>query len=303
MANSSRRETHSDVQSKSRKRLIRRLLTGTTGVLVLGMTVSWVVASYLIAPQPQVIGDLPADLSGSSITLESTSGSTIAGWHIQASNSRGVVVLLHGMRGTRLSMLRRARLLHSTGFSIVMIDMQAVGESPGEQITLGYLEKHDAQAAVEFAKIQHPNEPIGVIGVSLGGAAAVLASPLGIDALVLESVYPTIDEAIHNRVAEQLGPFSTIPAEILLLQLGPRLRIARSDLRPVDHLPNVGCPVCMLSGTNDLHTTADETRRMFDVTREPKELWMVPGAAHVDLYDISPDLFEQRVLAFLNRHM
>lgn len=278
-------------------------MVATIGVLTLGMIVSWVVASLLIAAQPRVIGELPTDLPGTSIALKSKSGSTIAGWHIRAPTCRGVFVLLHGMRGTRISMLRRARLLHSTGFSIVMIDMQAVGESPGEQITLGYLEKHDAKAAVEFARIQHPNEPIGVIGVSLGGAAAVLASPLRIDALVLESVYPTIDEAIHNRVAEHLGPFSTIPAEILLLQLGPRLGIARSDLRPVDNLPNVGCPVCMLSGTNDLHTTADETRRMFDVTREPKELWMIPGAAHVDLYDISPDLFEQRVLAFLNRHM
>ncbi|MDG2359568.1 MAG: hypothetical protein P8M20_07945 [Planctomycetaceae bacterium] len=64
-------------------------------------------------------------------------------------------------------------LLHGEGYSVVMIDLQAHGEIFGTQITSGHLEKHDARAAVEFARNQHSNESIGV---SLGGAYALLAS-------------------------------------------------------------------------------------------------------------------------------
>jgi fermentation-respiration switch protein FrsA (DUF1100 family) len=200
-------------------------------------------------------------------------------------------------------MLDRARLFYTAGYSVVMIDLQAHGQSPGDHITLGHLEQHDVRAAVEFAREQHPDEAIGVLGVSLGGASAVLASPLGIDALVLESVYPNINDAVHNRVAARLGPFSTIPAELLLAQLTPRLGISPSQLRPIDQLPNVGCPVYVISGAEDRHTTANETREMFEVTREPKELWLVDRAAHEDLYRLSPDEYESRVISFFNQHM
>ncbi len=297
------REIHILARSSRGQRIIRRSVIGMLGLLVVGLFASWVVAGWLVAPHPRVIGDPPTDLPAMSISLVSDSGTTVAGWHIQSQTSKGVVVLLHPIRGSRLSMLERARLLHAAGYSIVMIDLQAHGESPGKQITVGHLEKHEARAAVEFARQKHPNEPIGVVGVSLGGASALLSSPLGIDALVLESVYPNINDSVHNRVAAKLGPFSSIPAELLLVQLRPRLGISLSQLRPIDHVSDVGCPVFLISGTEDRHTTASETKQMFAAARQPKELWLVDGAAHVDLYSVSPEEYKTRVVGFLNQHM
>ncbi len=200
-------------------------------------------------------------------------------------------------------MLDRARMLYGEGYSIVMIDLQGHGESSGDQITIGHLEKHDARAAVEFARLQHPDEPIGVIGVSLGGASALLASPLEIDALVIESVYPDIESAINNRVAARLGPLSGVPAWLLLMQLEPRLGIEKTQLRPIDHVSTIGCPVLVISGTEDVHTTEAETRRIFEAAQERKELWLVDGAAHVDLLTVSPKEYRKRVVQFFARQL
>jgi len=271
--------------------------------LVLGLFASWFVAGKLVESRPQKIGSPPADLRAALISLQSESGAAISGWHIPADDSRGVIVLLHGIRGSRLSMLERARFLNKAGYSIVMIDLQGHGESSGEQITIGHLEKHDAKAAIEFARKQHPKEPIGVIGVSLGGASALLASPLGIDALVIESVYPDIESAINNRVAARLGPLSAIPSWLLLMQLEPRLGIEKSQLRPVDHVPDIGCPVLVISGTKDLHTTAEETKLIFEMARDPKELWLVDGAAHVDLLTAASTEYQLRVTRFFQEHL
>lgn len=272
-------------------------------MLVVGLVASWIVGGWLVAPQPCAIGEPPSDLPATSISLASDSGATVSGWHLRAEGGEGVVVLLHPNRGSRLSMLQRARLLYGAGYSIVMIDLQAHGESPGGHITMGHLEKHDARAAVEFARQEHPNEPIGVVGVSLGGASALLASPLRIDALVLEAVYPTIEEAVHNRVAAKLGPLSSIPAELLLVQLRPRLGISASQLRPIDHLPKVGCPVYLIAGAEDRHTPTAETRAMFAATRQPKALWLIDGAVHEDLHRVSPVEYKTRIVGFLNQHM
>ena len=168
---------------------------------------------------------------------------------------------------------------------------------------MGHLEQHDVRAAVEFARRKHPDEPVAVVGVSLGGAAALLASPLSIDALVLESVYPNIHDAVHNRVAAKLGPLSSFPAWLLLSQLQPRLGISPMDLRPIDHISEIDCPVCVLSGMEDLHTTESETREIYLAAEEPKQLWLVEGAGHVDLFRASPERYRKEVVGFLDRYL
>jgi uncharacterized protein len=173
----------------------------------------------------------------SPIALTSDSAATIRGWHVHATPSNGVVVLLHGIGGSRLSILERSRKLRDSGYLTVLVDLRAHGESAGAEITVGYLERHDVIAAVAFAREQHPNESIGVLGVSLGGA-----SPLDIDALVIESVYPDIDRAVRNRVTQQLGPLAAIPSALLIVQLEPRLGVSRKQLRPIDCLSESTAP-------------------------------------------------------------
>ncbi len=200
-------------------------------------------------------------------------------------------------------MLNRARFLSAAGYSIVMIDFQAHGESSGKQITVGHLEQRDVTATIKFARDQHPEEPVAVIGVSLGGVSALLASPLDVDAMILESVFPTIDAAIHNRVQARLGFLSMVPAEILLLQLEPRLGFAAGQLCPIDHVSTVDCPLFLISGSKDQHTTVKETRRMYEFAREPKQLWLVEGAGHVDLHAFKQNEYERHILKFLAQSM
>lgn len=287
---------------KCRVRILRRVALVLVLLLAAGGMATWIVGGSLVAPRSQHIGAPPDDFPALTISLESESGSTLSGWHFRAEKSHGVIVLLHGIGGSRKSMLGRARFLMRHGYSIVMVDLQAHGESSGNKVTLGYRESCDACAAVQFARDNHPGEPVGLIGVSLGGASALFASPLPIDALIIESVYPDIRRAVHNRVAARIGPIARVPAELLLVQLKPRLGISESDLRPIARLHNVGCPVFVISGSEDDHTTAEETREMFDAALDPKELWLVEGAGHVNLHEVSVDEYERRVLAFLAVH-
>ncbi|MEM9644705.1 MAG: alpha/beta fold hydrolase [Planctomycetota bacterium] len=283
------------------KRMIRRVVIALSCVVIVGLVVSWVVAGALVAPRPRLVGNPPQELNAVAFDAISDSGSLLSGWHTRPESCDGVIVLLHGMGGSRLSMLDRAKMLHDAGYATVMVDLQAHGESPGGTITVGHLEKHDVRAAVDFARRMHPEKPIGIIAVSLGGAAALLASPLQIDAMILESVYPDIHNAIHNRVAHWLGPFSSIPTSLLLIQLQLRLGISPDELRPIDHLPDIECPVFIASGTEDFHTTRSETRAMFSAARKPKRLWLVDGAAHVDLQRFAPLRYRQQVVGFLDR--
>ena len=260
---------------------------------------------FLSSPAPARIGAAPADLPAESVTFASGSGARPSGWFVAGRPGGGAVVLMHGVRGNRLAMLRRARLLHAEGFSVLLFDFQAHGESAGQRITFGRLEGLDAAAAVAFLRQRLPNERIGAIGSSLGGASALLGpAPLPVDALVLESVYPDIGSAIANRVRVVLGPIvgavaARPTAWLFEAILPPFLGMRPAELRPIDHIGKVTAPVMIAAGTRDTRTTMAETRSMFDRAPEPKLLWAVAGAGHVDLEGYGPEEYRARVVAFL----
>lgn len=279
------------------------IVTATALMVVPGVIVTWMAASYFVAAHPEEVGEPPADLPVESLLLDSESGSRLATWHIRSEEPNGVIVLAHPYQGSRLAMVNRARLLSDAGYSVVMMDLQAHGESPGERITIGYLERHDVRAAVEYARQQHPEEPVGVIGFSMGGAATLLATPLQVDALILEAVYPHIHAAVYNRIKAKLGRLAGLPTQGLLMQFKPRLGISVADMSPISHLPHVDCPVLIMSGTADPHTTQADTEAMIAAAAEPMESWMVDGAGHEDLFEYAPDEYAPRVLSFFDRHL
>ena len=192
-------------------------------------------------------------------------------------------------------MLPRARFLHRAGYSVLLFDLQAHGESTGDRITFGIKEGLDVASALDVLRQKAPGERVGVIAVSLGGAAALLGPhPLNVDALVLESVFPTIVQATRNRVG-------SLGTTLLLWQLRPRLGLSPSDLRPIDHIRDVRAPIFVISGDADRHTTPADTRAMFEAANEPKTLWLVPGAAHEDLYAVAGQEYERQILGFFRR--
>lgn len=271
------------------------------GTLLAGFCVCvFLAGSVLIAPAPASIPDTALRLPHETVEFRGPSGNVVHGWFVPAaSDARGTIVLMHGVRANRLSMVGRAEILHRAGYAVVLFDFQAHGESPGDHITMGWLESGDARAAVAYARSRAPGQFVGAIGVSLGGAAALLgAEPLAVDALVLEAVYPDIEAATANRLSMRFGGPGRVLAPLLLLQLKPRLGIGPSDLTPISALSRVHVPVLIIAGGADRHTTPADSARLFAATPEPKQLWMIPGAAHVDFAAYAGQAYEARVLSF-----
>jgi alpha-beta hydrolase superfamily lysophospholipase len=263
----------------------------------------------LSAPAQTTIGAPPPDLKAEAVEFQSASGATIRGWFIAGQPGQGAIVLMHGVRANRLSMVRRARLLSARGFAVLLFDFQAHGTSTGARITFGHLEGRDAAAAVAFTRQRAPGERVGVIGSSLGGAAALLApGGLHVDAMVLESVYPDIGSATVNRikaaVGEPLGSMVSKPvAQLFEVLMAPILGATSFDLRPIDRMADINAPVLVIGGTRDTSTTPEETTAMFARAQPPKYSWLIQGAGHVDAEQYGLEAYHARVFGFLSERL
>jgi fermentation-respiration switch protein FrsA (DUF1100 family) len=268
-------------------------LAATSGVLALG--------DAMTRPAMREAGEPPAGLGASAVRIPTAAGSSVAGWFAPGLPGRGAVLLLHGVRGSRRAMTSRALVLHRMGIATLAIDLPGHGESPAPRITFGANESHGAAAALAWLARSCPGERVGAIGVSLGAASLVLARPEPAPAaVVLESMYPTIEEAVADRLASHVGAPAAMLAPALLWQMPWRLGVTTAQLHPIDVLPSLHSPLLIAAGDVDRHTTLAETQRLFDAARgDPKSLWIVKGAAHVDLHAFAREDYERRVGGFM----
>ena len=271
--------------------------------LLLGVaSASWPLGTKLVEPANHPV-PLPADLPAEVVRLPGP-GHAIAGWWLDWGGSTPIVLLLHAIRADRSSMAGRARLLSDRGFSVLLIDLQAHGETPGSAITLGWRESADVRAALAWLRATAPGRRIGVVGCSLGGAAVLLGpQPAGFDAVVLEAVYPRVSKAVENRIRIRLGAVAPLLTPLLLVQLQPRLHVSPSDLEPIRSIARLGSPVLVVAGSEDRHTTLAESVELFRAAVEPKRLWVVRGARHQDFLSFDPIGYESEVVGFLREHL
>jgi fermentation-respiration switch protein FrsA (DUF1100 family) len=271
-------------------------------VALAGTTTSWFLGSELIQPAMHAVA-LPIGFAAQQVSIPGQ-GHAIAGWWIDNQANTPVVLLLPGIRADRSSMVSRATLLRSRGFSVLLIDLQAHGETPGDEITLGWRESQDVEAALGWLKSRCPDRRIGAIGCSLGGASILIGhQPPGFDAIVLEAVYPRIGRAVENRIRLRVGALAPLLTPLLLAQIPLRLHISPHDLEPIRHIADVGAPVLIAAGSRDEHTTLGESEELYGTAVQPKQLWVVDGGRHQDLLAYDPAGYEDHVIGFLVQYL
>lgn len=284
-----------------RRKLLLLCFAGVLG----GILFSLGVGHWYSKAAPRVIDIKPDGLEVEEVSFQSQTGGELRGWLGETENpteAKGVVLLLHGIRADRRSMVTRARTFSDRGYHVLCLDFQAHGESPGKRITLGHLESQDTSAGVAWLRERYPALPLIVNGTSLGGACAVIASykepP---DALIIESVFSDVATAAGNRLEMKLGKWSRFLHPLLTWQIKPLLGVSPNDLSPAEHIKDCTMPILIIHGTEDRHAQISEGRLLHQNAGGPCEIWELEGQGHEGLYAGDPEEWTRRVMDFLGR--
>lgn len=282
----------------------RWILIGMLSCLIAMVVVIIGIGEVMTGPASTAVESLSSDFPVEAVQIPLNADSSVHGWLARGARGGGVVLLAHSIRSNRLEMLSRARFLNKQGYAVLLIDLQAHGETPGKRITFGVRESEDVEAAVAFLRKTFPYERIAAIGVSLGAAAIVLAKhSLKLDAVVLESLHPTIEEAIENRLRLHLGEYGPALLPLVLTQLSFYLDVPIDQLDPITRIGDLNAPLLLIAGSNDEHTKVPETERLFAAARQPKDIWIVPGAGHFNMHSYAGREYEDHISDFLDRHL
>lgn len=166
---------------------------------LLYLLINYLVARVAIYP-PRVPLYFAPGVSGlpqESVEFESGDGTLIRGWWCEADGDV-VVIACHGYLMNRCELAPLAGLFVEHGVSSLYFDFRAHGKSDGRRSTVGYEERWDVLAAIEWVRQRKPGARIVLFGSSMGAAASVLATgeaPESVHGLILDGVYRRMDEA------------------------------------------------------------------------------------------------------------
>ncbi|HYJ52990.1 MAG TPA: alpha/beta fold hydrolase [Allosphingosinicella sp.] len=275
----------------------RRILIVLALLMIAGLGAAWGFGS--LAGRPYVEAIAPPAPPGRVVRLVAADGVHIEGSFWPGARIDGpAVLLLHGINSSRASFTRHALWLNGLGYAVLAIDFRGHGGSEAVPRTFGLYEARDAAAALDFLRAGNPVRRVGVIGTSLGGAAALLGDrgPLPVQVMVLQAVYPDLRRAISNRIARVAGqPLAWLGEPLLSYQSWPRYGVPPGRIAPIEGLRRFRGPVLIVGGTADSNTTIGDTRAFHEAAPGPKALWLLPGVGHAATGSIFTDDYRRRV--------
>lgn len=265
----------------------------------------------------------PADPSAESLTIATSSGLRLAGslFRTLQGEPRGLILFCHEFNSDRWSALSYCEGLLAAGFHILAFDFRNHGDSdhmPGYRPNcwLTHFEVDDVLAAVDCVagRLDLEYLPLGVFGVSRGGAAALMAAARDprIRRVATDSVYSCDEMLLHFMTRWEslyfpewgLKQFPRWHWRLTFLMIR-----AVSQLRRGCRYANIEAaltrlrdtPLFMLSGKRDTYVGPPITANLYSRSgQNAYPVWIVPDAKHNQSRPTAPDEYDCRLLEFFS---
>lgn len=191
---------------------------------------------------------------GERVEVTSDDGLTLSGVYY-ANDGHRWVIALHGYRGSSQDSLRLAQPYYEEGFQVVMPDLRACGESQGDYVGMGWLDRMDVLDWIDWIVARDPQAAIVVHGISMGAATTMMTAgedtPDNVRAFVEDCGYTSVWDVFSSELQLRFG----LP-EFPLLYTASALADAKAgynfrEASALDQVARCEKPMLFIHGTAD----------------------------------------------------
>jgi uncharacterized protein len=233
----------------------------------------------------------------------------LQGWYLPSRGERAVI-FVHGIGQNRWNMWERipqkAQLFVEHGYDVLVFDLRGHGQSGGDRLGFGWLERNDVRGAVAYVESRgiSPGR-IGLQAHSYGAATALLAAAVepDVSAVVADSAFADIRLLLNHEV--QLRGFPPIFAPGIALVGSQLYGVDLGQIAPISQVATIAPRrILFIHGSADERIPVENSQQLFAAAHnQADELWIVSGAAHVQAFAAEPELYAQKVLAFFDANL
>jgi dienelactone hydrolase len=222
----------------------------------------------------------------------------VRGWIVRARGDRAVVVIPAAGQSIELT-IPYIRFLHDAGFSVVALESSSNSHLGTDW---GLSERLAASAAAERLRANGFRR-VGALGISEGGAAAILAQAdeAPFDAIVADSCYANLGAMIRRTPSiAALNP--SFRATVFTLADRFWLRFPVDSVSPAHAAGSMRrCPLLIIQNGADPVTPINDGKAIADAAGANAEMWIAHVAGHGNAMREAPDEYQSRVTQFFKR--
>ena len=242
------------------------------------------------------------------VEIEAKDGVRLVGHWYPCENAKRIIIAMHGWRsGWSRDFGMIAPFWKANGCSVLFAEQRAQGESGGEYMGFGLLERYDCKKWIDWVmEADTSDTPIYLAGLSMGATTVLMTGGLELPARVhgiMADCGFTSAHDIWKHVAEEnlhlhYGLYASAANDFCKKKVG----IGAKDYSSVDALRNCKTPVLFIHGTDDSFVPVEMTYKNYKACASEKRLFVVPGAEHALSYCVDQAGYEQTVREFWREH-
>jgi dipeptidyl aminopeptidase/acylaminoacyl peptidase len=216
---------------------------------------------------------------------------------------RGLIVILHGLTDQKEGMLSIAEAFADAGYLAVVPDLRAHGSSGGRYTSMGYREKWDMEALLNYLESQGCDvSHTGALGGSLGAAVALQWAGIDPRVKAVVAVAPFAELSSEMKYFYKVHNVSMLQAFLIEAAAQREGRFDISDVSPLNAVEHIDTPILLAHGRQDDIVPVTESRRLFRAARGPVALEEVDGK-HMNIREVLGRPFLNRAIEWMDTYV
>lgn len=222
------------------------------------------------------------------VRYQTKNNRSLYGWWIFKNVRLPSVILVHGWGRNVERMLPYIQNLYKDEFNLLAFDSRHHGSSDKDRLSTMKKFAEDILSSVDFVqqKTGTNSQKIGIVGLSIGGAASLYASARDqrIQSVVTVGAFANPLDVMKLQLAKRHVPY--IPVGWSLLKYLEFLVGFRfNDIAPEKHIGNSNAQVLLIHGTHDRTIPFSHAERLLAHSKNGRvNLWKIEGRGHSDCH-------------------
>lgn len=252
--------------------------------------------SFLYHPStPKLFDPARVNLEPEDIYYKSSDGNMLHAWYFAAKTpqAKGTLLFFHGNGQNLTSHFLNFRWLPDAGYNFLIFDYPGYGTSGGKPTPEGTVKA--GVAAAEWLMANKKPASLIIYGASLGGNVALrtaeeIKGKIPMSHIIIESSFVSYQGIGRKILSRSWITWLFQPLSYLVLS---------DKWAPTDISMFAPTPMLFLTGDQDPVIEPANSQQMFELAKEPKQFWIIPGGSHGNLYEVNNGELRQRLIEYL----
>ncbi len=243
-----------------------------------------------------------------SIFIKSEDNLKLHGLFISNKNSKGIIILFPGYRGTvEVDLYPSCRNYYDLGYSILLVDQRACGKSEGKYITFGVKESIDVACWCKYINRRFKSKPIILGGISMGATSILMSlkyinKDMNVKGLIADSgfIFP------YDEVLYCINYYFHLDGRIFIGMINMWCMLfAKFSLKErnvICSLKNTSLPILLIHGEDDDFVPIKNSKIMYDNYDGEKKLITFSNASHGISYLVDSKRYLKEIKMFLDKN-